>query len=181
MRSLLAFVRAVDRIVGGIVAVIVFLMMTLIVIDATGRSFNAPLPGVVEVTEEYLMIAVVFLSLGLTHSAGQHIRIEIFGRMLPMIEHRFVRMAIDLAGAIYFALIAWYGGGQVAYAWSIGQRSASELAYPLAPAFALVVIGAAIMSLWLLIDVLKLARIADLPEQHGSGQHEPETPEDGGA
>jgi len=157
MQALLKIVRTVDSILGTVVAIIVFLMMALIVGDATGRALNVPIPGVVEITEEYLMIAVVFLSLGLTQSAGQHIKIEIFGRLWPLIGHRYVRMAIDLAGAIYFGLIAWFGAGQVIYAWRIGQRSASELAYPLAPAFALVVIGSVIMALWLLIDVAKAA------------------------
>lgn len=151
------FVRAVDAALGVVVAVIVFLMMALIVADATGRGLNIPIPGVVEITEEYLMIAVVFLSLGLTHSGGHHIRIEIFGRMWPLVGHRYVRLVMDLTGAIYFGLIAWFGGGQVAYAWKIGQRSASELGYPLAPAFALVVVGSVIMCLWLLIDVLRVA------------------------
>ena len=35
---------------------------------------------------------------------------------------------IDLLGAIYFGLIAWFGGQQAVYAWRTGQRSASELA-----------------------------------------------------
>ncbi len=157
MQAILKVVRTVDAVLGVIVAIIVFTMMALIVADATGRALNAPIPGVVELTEEYLMIAVVFLSLGLAHSAGQHIRIEIFGHMWPVIRHRFVRMAIDLAGAVYFALIAWQGGSQVAYAWSIGQRSASELAYPLAPAYAIVVFGSLIMCLWLIFDVILLA------------------------
>ncbi|MFO1188221.1 MAG: TRAP transporter small permease [Alphaproteobacteria bacterium] len=157
MPLLLKIVRTVDSILGTVVATIVFLMMALIVADAIGRALHIPIPGVVEITEEYLMIAVVFLSLGLTQSAGQHIKIEIFGHMWPFIGHRYMRMAIDLAGAIYFGLIAWFGGGQVIYAWQIGQRSASELAYPLAPAFALVVVGSIIMGLWLLIDVAKAA------------------------
>lgn len=165
MQSLVKLVRVVDTVLGIIVAAIVFLMMALVVADATGRTFRVPIPGVVEITEEYLMIAVVFLSLGLTHSAGQHIRIEIFGKMWPLIAHRFVRMAIDLAGAVYFGLFAWFGAGQVAYALRIGQRSASELGYPLAPAFGLVVIGSVIMCMWLLVDVI-LAGAGQSPDTH---------------
>lgn len=145
--------RTVDVVLRKIVSVIVFAMMVAIVADATGRAFNHPIPGVTEVTEEYLMVAVVFLALGFTHSAGRHIGIDLFRRFWPVIGHRFVRMTVDLLGAGYFALIAWYAGDQTAYALSIGQRSSSELAYPLAPAFALVVLGASIMSLWLLLDV----------------------------
>ena len=61
MQNLVKLIRAVDTVLGVIVAAIVFMMMALVVADATGRAFRVPIPGVVEITEEYLMIAVVFL------------------------------------------------------------------------------------------------------------------------
>jgi TRAP-type C4-dicarboxylate transport system permease small subunit len=147
----------IDRMLQAVVSVIVFAMMALIVADATGRTFGLPIRGVVEITEEYLMVAIVFLALGFTHTAGRHIRVELFGMLWPIIGHRYVRLATNLMGAVYFALIAWHGAGQTAYAWSSGQRSASELAYPMAPAYALVVVGGVMMCLWLLLDVVLVA------------------------
>jgi TRAP-type C4-dicarboxylate transport system permease small subunit len=147
----------IDRALQAVVSVIVFAMMALIVADATGRTFGWPIRGVVEITEEYLMVAIVFLALGFTHTAGRHIRVELFGMLWPVVGHRYVRLATNLAGAAYFALIAWQGAQQTAYAWGAGQRSASELAYPMAPAYALVVVGGAMMCLWLLLDAALVA------------------------
>lgn len=157
MDFLIAAALRVDRALQAAVSTIIFVMMGMIVVDVIGRAVGRPLPGVVEITEEYLMVAIVFLALGFTHSAGRHIRVELFRMLWPAIGHWIVRAATNLIGAAYFALVAWHAGGQTAYAWREGQRSASELAYPMAPAYALVVIGAGIMCLWLLLDVVLLA------------------------
>lgn len=150
-----------DRIDGAcrlVAALVTFAMMLLIVADATGRTIGIPVAGAVEITEEYLMVAVVFLAMGFTHREGRHIRIELFERWLPWIGHRAVRMAVTAISLVYFVLIAWQGLSQTLEALAIDKRSASELAYPLAPAYALVVIGSVVMSLWLIHDLLVQGR-----------------------
>lgn len=151
---LACFVRVVDRILSAIVAIIVFIMMVAIVADAVGRAFHRPLSGAVEITEEYLLITIVFLGLGYAHRRGSHIRVEVFGKLWPWLEHHSIQRVMSALGAMYFALMAWAAAGQTAYAWSVAQRSASELAYPMAPAYALVVIGSAVMCLWLVLDAV---------------------------
>ena len=111
-------------------AAITFAMMLLIVADAVGRSLRIPVPGAVEITEEYLMVAVVFLSMGFTYREGRHIRIELFERWFPWIGGAVVRLVVAAISLTYFALIAWQGAGQAGEAFAIDKRSASEVDWP---------------------------------------------------
>lgn len=162
-------VRRIDDVLRRIVAVVVALMMMLIVVDATGRLFRHPLPGVVEITSEYLMVAIVFLAVAFVQSDGRHVRIELFESWWPGLRRRAVRAIVDLLGAVYFAFLAWQVTETAAHAWSVGQRSTSVLGYPMFPAYAIVVLGCALVALWLLLDVLlpdKAARLAEPEAPH---------------
>jgi TRAP-type transport system small permease protein len=145
----------VDLAFRWVVAAVTMAMMTLIVADATGRLLNRPIPGAVEITEEYLMVAIVFLAIGFTHTEGRHIRIELFERIVPALGGPIVRIAVSAISLGYFALIAYQGGAQTAYALRIDQRSASELGYPLGPAYALVVVGSGMVCVWLVRDIVR--------------------------
>lgn len=148
----------IDRACRWATAAAIALMVVLVVADAIGRGLRIPVPGAVELTEEYLMVAIVFLAMGFTHTEGRHIRIELFERWFPWLGGAFVRIGIELTSFVYFALIAWQGLDQSYGAFAIDKRSTSELNYPMGPAYALVVIGCAVMCLWLARDILALAR-----------------------
>lgn len=148
----------IDRGCRLVAAAVTFATMLLIVADATGRSLGIPVAGAVEITEEYLMVAIVFLAMGFTYRQGRHIRIELFERWLPWLAGAPVRIAVAAISLVYFALIAWQGLGQTREALAIDKRSASELAYPMAPAYALVVVGSVVICLWLAHDIVALAR-----------------------
>lgn len=147
----------IDRACRWGTAAAIAAMVLLVVADAVGRSFRVPVPGAVEVTEEYLMVAIVFLAMGFTHVEGRHIRIELFERWMPWIGGAFVRIGVAAISLAYFALIAWQGLDQTRSAFAIDKRSTSELNYPIGPAYALVVIGCVVMCLWLARDIVAIA------------------------
>lgn len=157
--------KLVDDACRVVAAVVTFATMVLIVADATGRALGRPVPGAVELTEEYLMVAIVFLAMGFTYREGRHIRIEIFERWIPWIGSAAVRIVVAAIALVYFALIAWQGLSQTREAFAIDKRSASELAYPMGPAYALVVVGSVLISLWLLRDIVRLARGKGVPPE----------------
>jgi TRAP-type transport system small permease protein len=157
----------VDRACRYATAAAIAVMVILVVADAIGRSLRIPVPGAVEVTEEYLMVAIVFLAMGFTHLEGRHIRIELFERWMPWIGGAFVRILVAAISLAYFALIAWQGLDQTREAFAIDKRSTSELNYPMGPAYALVVIGSIVVCLWLARDILAL-----LHHRNGKQRHE---------
>ncbi len=147
-------VETIDSVFKFVVQAVIFMMMVLIVSDAIGRAFNHPVPGVTEITEEYLMVAVVFLGLGFTQRAGRHIRVELFERWIPQLNAPVAKMILKTIAIVYFGMMAYYGWLNTVHAFQIRTRSISELAYPLAPAYFLVVIGCAVLCIWLVIETI---------------------------
>lgn len=132
---------------------IIFIMMILIVGDAIGRALKYPVPGAVEINEEYFMVAIVFLSLGFTYREGRHIKVELIQHLIPRISCPAFKALTETVAIFYFGLIAYEGARQTAYAFGIDQRSTSELGYPLAPAYFLVVMGSVWLCLWVARDL----------------------------
>ena len=156
----------IDRLCRWATAAAIAGMVILVVADAIGRTIRMPVPGAVEVTEEYLMVAIVFLAMGFTHTEGRHIRIELFQRWLPWLGGVPVRIGIEAVSFVYFALIAWQGLDNARSAFAIDKRSTSELNYPIGPAYSLVVIGCVVMCLWLVRDIVMLARGKHIRRAH---------------
>lgn len=152
---MLQVVETIDLIFRFLVQLIIFVMMVLIVSDAIGRAFNYPMPGAWEITGEYLMVAIVFLGLGFTQRAGRHIKVELFNRWIPQLNASLTKIILNAVAIGYFGLMAYYGWSNTAYAIQIKKCSISELAYPLAPAYFLVVIGCAFMCIWLAVEILQ--------------------------
>lgn len=148
----------IDRLCRWATAASIAVMVVLVVADAVGRTLRMPVPGAVELTEEYLMVAIVFLAMGFTHAEGRHIRIELFERWIPWLRAAAVKVGIEVVSLAYFALIAWQGLDNARSAFAIDKRSTSELNYPIGPAYALVVVGSAVLCLWLARDIVALAR-----------------------
>ena len=82
----------IDRLCRWATAAAIAAMVVLVVADAIGRTLRMPVPGAVEVTEEYLMVAIVFLAMGFTHAEGRHIRIELFERWIPWLGGAVVKI-----------------------------------------------------------------------------------------
>ena len=147
----------IDRICRWATAAAIAGMVILVVADAIGRTLRIPVPGAVEITEEYLMVAIVFFAMGFTHVEGRHIRIELFERWIPWLGGAIVKIGIEAISLVYFALIAWQGLDNARSAFAIDKRSTSELNYPIGPAYALVAVGCTVMCLWLVRDIASLA------------------------
>ena len=148
----------IDRLCRWATAAAIAGMVVLVVADAIGRTLRIPVPGAVEITEEYLMVAIVFLAMGFTHAEGRHIRIELFARWIPWLASVAVKIGIEAVSLAYFALIAWQGLDQARSAFAIDKRTTSELNYPMGPAYSLVVVGCVVMCLWLARDIAALAQ-----------------------
>lgn len=161
----------IDRACRWATAAAIAGLVVLVVADAIGRSLRIPVAGAVEVTEEYLMVAIVFLAMGFTHTEGRHIRIELFERWIPWLGGAFVKIGIEAVSLAYFALIAWQGLDHARSAFAIDKRSTSELNYPIGPAYALVAIGCTVMCLWLVRDIIALAR--GEPPRRGHADEDP--------
>lgn len=135
-------VDRIEQVCLGVAGVALIMLMLLTTVDTLARYvFNAPLTGIVEFSEEYLMVAVIFLPLSYVYISGGHIKIELLERFFPA-RVKAVTQKINIAfGLLLFALIAYAFIPSIQQAIEINEVSSCALAYPMAPAYIMVTLG----------------------------------------
>lgn len=117
---------------NGIMAALLFAMMTVTAVDVIGRyALNTPVPGGFEIVQ-YLMAVVIFASLPLTTAAERHLTVSVFENRFRGTTRHVYRFAMLLVSLIALAIIGWRMGVQ-AQVLSRSQQVSGFLQLPLAP------------------------------------------------
>ncbi len=143
-------------IIGG---VCLFLLMVAVVADAGGRYFlNSPISGVYEISEFYLMIAIVFLGLSRTQSLKAHVRVELLLERLPVLIAKALNIFYFLATALVFGCIGYLAAKT---GWNnivLDRWTTGVVAIPTGPSWLIVALGCAVFTLRLVFDALCIIR-----------------------
>lgn len=143
-------------IIGG---VCLFLLMVAVVTDAGGRYFlNSPISGVYEISEFYLMIAIVFLGLSRTQSLKGHVRVELLLERFPMLIAKALNIFYFLATALVFGCISYLAAET---GWNnivLDRWTTGVVPIPTGPSWLIVALGCAVFSLRLIFDAICTAR-----------------------
>lgn len=151
MNTIEKAIRKVEDIclAGSCIALI--LIMLMLTIDVILRKVSTlSITGAYEITEEYLMVAAVFLSISYVYRIGGHVKVELFERTIPNFLRPILNTVKNLAAFVFFALITAIGFGTAWKAFLHGELSSGALVYPIAPALFLVPLGAGITCLRIL-------------------------------
>ncbi len=131
--------------VAGAALIILMLLTSL---DTILRYFfRAPLTGVLEFSEEYLMVAIIYMPFSYVYVKGGHIKVELLERFFPESLKKKLATVNTFVGLILFLSIAWCSIPVVEEAIRHSEHSASALAYPMAPAYMMVTIGTVLASI----------------------------------
>lgn len=146
------------------------LMMLIGAFDVIGASvFNQPLPGAFEATET-LMVASVFLALGLSQQRRAHISVEVVVGMMPRLWRRVSAVFSALLCALFFGMIAWFGWGIAVKSFLAGEFSSGLLNFPIWPAKIALACGASLIALQCVWDVVAVVlQLEDQPSEHTGG------------
>jgi len=132
----------IEDICLGIAGAALMVLMLLTTVDTLSRYlFSAPLTGVVEFSEEYLMVAIIFLPISFVYIAGGHIKIEMLERFFPAKVKAITEKVNLIFGLLMFAMIAYAFVPVVQQAIGFNELSSCALAYPMAPAYIIVALG----------------------------------------
>lgn len=138
----------------------VILMMLLVTVDVLGRKFfHQPVPGSVEITEDYLMIALVYLAMSYVYTQGGHVRVTMFRRFIPDLLKLPVDILLNLLSLIFFVILAVRGWTTTLRAVEFHEFSSCILAYPLAPAYFIMTLGAALLCVRILETIIWPSKI----------------------
>ena len=125
------------------------IVMTLLTsADAISRHFfSHAIPGVLEFVEEYSMIPLIFLPLSYVYMEGGHVKVELFEKFFPDNSKEYIEIFNALVSFLFSALLVVATYPTVIEAMKVNELSNSVLAYPLAPSYAMVTIGALLLSI----------------------------------
>jgi TRAP-type C4-dicarboxylate transport system permease small subunit len=135
-----------------------FVMMCLTTADAAGRYlFNRPIAGAYEVTEKYLMVAMVFLGVCYAYRGGAYIRVTFLVDHLP----RAVKIFFDYLAQIFsivYGIILVVATAQQYLRVASDRMTLSAVDLPIAPAYLIVPVGLFFMSVLMLLDLPRVRR-----------------------
>lgn len=124
--------RYLEHAMNGVMAMLLFAMMTITAADVIGRYvFNAPVPGGFEIVQ-YLMAVVIFASLPLTTAAESHLTVSVFENRFRGTTRHVYRLIMLTVSLVALAIIAWRMGVQ-ADVLGRSQQVSGFLQLPLAP------------------------------------------------
>jgi len=139
-------------------ALATFLMMCLTTADAAGRYlFNRPITGAYEVTEKYLMVAMVFLGVCYAYRGGAYIRVTFLVDHLP----RAVKIFFDYLAQIFsiaYGIVLVVATAQQYLRVASDRMTLSAVDIPIAPAYLIVPVGLFFMSVLMLLDLPRVRR-----------------------
>lgn len=132
-----------------------FILMFLVDANAlTRKLLNWPIVGTQEITEA-LMPLIILLPLGFTQLKRGHIRVQLLTDRLPRGTRRIIYMVTLAAGCAFFAWVAWATYLYALRAYNVGETAWGLVRFPIWPSKMGVALGAALLSVQFLLDILK--------------------------
>jgi TRAP-type C4-dicarboxylate transport system permease small subunit len=156
-----------ERTLGLLVAVLLFLMMLSTSVDVVGRYvFNAPLPGAVEINELLLGI-IIFGTLPMITLNQDHITMNLLDSiLLPDQVDAARKIFLAALSSVVFVLMTWQLWEQASTLATYGDRT-SYLKVPLAPVAYFMFATSAITSLVVIALTLSHVRSVWLITKNG--------------
>ena len=148
MRRLIKIIDCIEStcVLGSAIAVSAIMFLT--VIDVILRKLtHYGISGLYELTQDYLMVALVFLSISHVYKRGGHVRVTLFQAMIPKFLQKPIQKTIEILVLVFLVVIAYTGFMAGMSAWTFEEVSSSILAYPLAPALFMVPLGCGLTAL----------------------------------
>ncbi len=155
--KIIKFFNFIDRIAVGIAIISLFVMMVLITMDSLARSvLNNPIVGVLELTEKYLMVSFVFLSLSYTMKKNGHIRIDLFLNKLSGWTLFLLESFGLAAGMVLFVGVAYQGVLSTLEAYTHNYVETGVIPWPLWLSLIWVPIGSLLLIGRIIIYIMNL-------------------------
>src|SRR3546814_5887830 len=147
-----------------------FVMMWLVCLNSlTRKLFNAPVVGTVEITEALMSVAIM-LPMAYTQLKRSHSRVTLLvSRLPPAVAHILYAVAL-LIGCLLFAWATWAAFGYALRSYQIDEQAWGTIRFPLWPAKGAVALGAALLSIQLLLDFLRVRVFQITDEAHRSDE-----------
>jgi TRAP-type C4-dicarboxylate transport system permease small subunit len=146
-------IRSTGSVLHNVTIIMLFVLVLIGAGDVIGRYFfNRPITGAREIGS-LLVAGIVLLGWAYAQSKGAHVRVELIISRFPTRVRAITDLAISIVSLAIFSLVTWQGIVTAIKLWETG-RLVSVLLIPLAPFQLMVSIGAFVICLEFIIEII---------------------------
>ena len=168
MRFLVRIIETLTEIFSGHVqAWLTFALMLLVMVGVTSRYVMRDPLAIGDEYGCFCLVAMTCIGLAYAWKTRSHVRVEFIIKKMPVRVQRWLRL-FTLALAIFFTGFMVYGAFKlVGISFMFGTRSTSWLRTPVAWPQMTIIIGAVLMFLQLIVEIIKHVKKLSAPEEEG--------------
>ncbi|WP_370514429.1 TRAP transporter small permease [Alteribacillus sp. YIM 98480] len=131
-------------------------MMVWIFADVFMRTlFNSPIPGTTEITGEYFMVIIIFLSLSYALRKKDHIQVLVLFEKLSDKSQSVLKILTNILILVVLIISAYTMFNTSIDSLERNIRSSSVLGYPISPALFLIAIGITFLCCRLIVESIE--------------------------
>ena len=147
-------IRGISKVTFYSSSAFLVVIMFLVTIDVTGRAFfDTPLLGTLELCE-FMLACAIMLGLAHTQHVGGNVMVELLYERLPARMQKAMSILSLAVGIVIFVLMTWQGGVYAYTNWEADLTS-DILKIPAWPALSSVPVGAALMTVELVMELME--------------------------
>ena len=161
MGWIISIIDCLSDLLAKLSALVLGLMTCLILLEIFLWNIFKKTTLIADEYSAYGLAALIFLGCGYTLKEKGHIRIELILNLLPEGLARFLKIVAGSISTLLLGYITWQLGRMTFSAWHYGSTSGTLTATPLWVPQALIVIGAAMFTLQMAVETMKLMPFAD--------------------
>lgn len=153
LRLINNYFNKLDKLMLSISVVTLFIMMIWIFTDVLLRYFfNSPIQGTLELTGEYFMVLIVYLTISYTEKGNEHVYVALFYDKFPNKLKSVTKFSMNILGSAIFLYIAYLNFQRGLAYFEQNVQSSGIMNYPIAPALFIISFGLAMLSLRLILE-----------------------------
>jgi TRAP-type C4-dicarboxylate transport system permease small subunit len=134
-----------------------FVLLVLGAGDVIGRyAFNSPIVGTKEISS-LLVAGIVLLGWARTQAKGAHVNVELVLNRFPQRTQVIINIVTTFLSLVLFSLIVWQSIKVAIKLWET-NRLVSIIMIPLAPFQLMVTLGAFVLCLEFVIEIIQLIK-----------------------
>lgn len=159
MRQIVTIIEYLSDLSARFSALVLGLMTALILVEIFLWNFFTKTTLIADEYSAYGLAVLIFLGCGYTLKEKGHIRIELILNLLPQGPARFIKLIAGCLSTLLLGYITWQLFRMTHSSWNYGSTSGTLTATPLWIPQALIVIGAALFTLQMAVETVRVLRI----------------------
>lgn len=146
------YITLIEKVILIFVSLGLLSMSFLIAADTFMRYFmNKPIIGVLEITEHYFMVGIVYFGISATFAAGEHISINILTTYFPKKINQILEIILNLIAVLFFSVIIKQSWIKAIVSWETSQTTTGAVKLAVAPPYFFIVFGLLLIIIRMLI------------------------------